>query len=247
MPLVDSTDPSSDINGKVRSHHYPGANTFLPVLRGDQQQLLDTRVFLQSNKLRISIDKPNRKDALQTLHALDESLRNFEEAPYYFYLGEKAVIHTVISNAGVGHDFPGGSIDINQAWVEFLVMDAEGRQVYNSGLIDNSNFVDPDAHFYRSLPVDKNGDLVWKHDLFNMVGESFRRVIKAGESDIVSYSFVIPSWIKSPLTVTGTLKYRKLNERYARWALKEQYIEIPVVDLAWDSLDIPIKIRKEVE
>ena len=126
-------------------------------------------------------------------------------------------------------------------------MDAEGRLIYNSGLIDNNNFVDPGAHFYRSLVVDKNGDLVWKHDLFNMAGESFRRVIKAGESDIVSYSFVIPSWIKSPLTVTATLKYRKLNERYARWALKEQYIEIPVVDLAWDSLDIPIKIRKEVE
>jgi len=248
MPLVSSADPSADTNNKIRSHHFPGANTFLPLLRGDQKQFDDTKAFLQSNKLRVSIDKPNRKDALQTLHALDESLRNFEEAPYYFYLGEVAEIYTVISNRGVGHDFPGGSIDINQAWVEFLVMDAEGSLVYDSGLVDEkTNIVDPDAYFYRSLPVDRHGKLVWKHDLFNMVGESFKRVIKAGESDIVLNSFEIPAWAKSPLTVTATLKYRKLNERYAKWALKDKYIKIPIIDMAWDSLDIPIKIRKEVE
>ncbi|MCP3671359.1 MAG: hypothetical protein GY814_13180 [Gammaproteobacteria bacterium] len=247
MPLVNSSDPSADVNGQIRSHHFPGSNTFLPLLRGDQKQLDETRKFLQSNKIRVSIDKPNREDALQTLHALDENLRNFEEAPFYFYLGEQADIYTVISNRGVGHDFPGGSIDINQVWVEFLAMDAEGELFYHSGLIDEENIVDPESYFYRSLPVDRHGKLVWKHDLFNMVGESFKRVIKAGESDIVHNRFRVPAWAKSPITVTATVKYRKLNERYARWALKERYIKIPVVNVAWDSLDIPIKTRKEVE
>lgn len=247
MPLMDSDDPSADRNGKIRSHHFPGANTFLPLLKGDEKQLAATKTFLQSNKLRISIDKPNRKDALQTLHALDEKLRNFEEAPYYYYLGEEAKITIVVSNRGVGHDFPGGTIDINESWIEFLVMDAEGQPVFSSGSIDRDNNVDDQAYFYRSLPIDRSGNLVWQHDLFNMVGEAFKRVIKAGESDIVDYTFVVPSWVKSPLTVTATLKYRKLNERYARWALKDQYVEIPVVDMAWDSLSIPIKIRKEVK
>jgi hypothetical protein len=247
MPLVASSDPSANQDGMTRSHRFPGANTFLPLLRGDQEQLAATLEFLQSNKLRVSIDEPNRKDAQQTLHALNEELRNFEEAPYYYYLGETASIDTVITNRGVGHDFPGGTIDINEAWVEFLVMDAQGERVYASGLLDAHLEVDPGAHFYRSLPVDRQGNLVWKHDLFNMVGESFRRVIKAGQSDIVRHTFQVPAWAKSPLTVTATLKYRKLNQRYAKWALKEKYVDIPVVDLAWDSLDIPVRIRKEVE
>jgi len=247
MPLVASSDPSANIDQKIRSHHFPGANTFLPLLRGDKQQFEATKTFLQSNKLRVSIDKPNRKDAQQTLHALDENLRNFEEAPYYFYLGETADIYTVISNSGVGHDFPGGTIDINQAWVEFLVMDAEGQEVFSSGQVNKNNTVDPSAYFYRSLPVDKHGKLVWRHDLFNMVGESFKRVIKSGESDIIHNAFVIPSWVKSPLTISATLKYRKLNQRYAEWAFKDKYINIPIIDIAWDSLDIPIKIRKEVQ
>ena len=247
MPLVDSKDPSADVNGKVRSHHFPGANTFLPLLRGDEKQLEAVKAFLRSNKLRVSIDPPNRDDALQTVHALDEELRNFEEAPYFYYLGETAKISAAISNIGVGHDFPGGTTDINEAWVEFQALDAEGRLIFISGEIGPDNFVDPGAYFYRSLPVDRHGNLVWKHDLFNMVGESFRRVIKAGESDIVSYDFVVPAWAKSPLVVTVTLKYRKLNERYARWALKDKYVKIPVVDIAWDSLIVPIKIRKNVK
>lgn len=247
MPLLSAADPSADLDGKIRSHNFPGANTLLPLLRGDKKQLEATIKFLQSSKLRVSIDKPNRKDAVENLLAIDESIRNLDEAPYYLYIGEKAKLTVAVSNRGVGHNFPGGSIDINQAWLEFLVMDAQGVIVFNSGLLDNNNYVDPDAYFYRSLPIDRQGQLVWKHDLFNRVGESFRRVIKAGESDIVRYSFEVPAWVKSPLTVTATLKYRKLNERYAKWALKDQYVKIPVVDLAWSSLAIPIKIRKEVE
>ncbi|MFT4927551.1 MAG: hypothetical protein ACI8WB_003662 [Phenylobacterium sp.] len=248
MPLVNaSDDPSADHNGKVRAHNFPGANTFLPLLNGDMAQLNATKAFLQANKLQLSIDKPNRKDAQQTLQALDENLRGSKQNPYYYYLGEQADINIVISNSGVGHDFPGGTIDINQAWVEFLVMDAQGHLVYSSGLIDDKHIVDPDAYFYRAVAVDRQGNKVWKHDLFNMTGESFRRVIEAGKSDIVHYTFNIPSWVKSPLTVSATLKYRKLNQDYAKWALKDQYIEIPVVDMARDSLNIPIKISKEVE
>jgi hypothetical protein len=103
------------------------------------------------------------------------------------------------------------------------------------------------ANFYLAQAVDKKGNLVWRHDLFNMIGESYRRVIPAGESDIVEYAFDVPSWAKSPLTVTATLKYRKLNDRYARFALRDKYLEIPAINLAWASLDIPVRMRHEVD
>ena len=60
------------------------------------------------------------------------------------------------------------------------------------------------------------------------------------------YSFNVPNWAKGPLVINATLKYRKLNERYARWALKEQYQPIPIIDVARDSLAIPLKIRSEL-
>jgi hypothetical protein len=247
MPMLPAADPSNDVLGMVRSHHFPGANTVLPLLRGDRQQLLATETFLKANRLRVSIDTPNRSDALQSAQPIDESLRGFEQAPHYYYLGESANLNVIVSNQGVGHDFPGGTIDINQAWLEFSVVDAEGQSVFSSGGVGADHVVDPDAYFYRAVPIDRQGQEVWQHDLFNMVGESFRRVIKSGESDIAGYSFVVPSWAKSPITVSATLKYRKLNQRYARWALGEKYTELPIVDMAWDSLEIPIRIRREVE
>lgn len=247
MPLVDANDPSANKNGKIRSHHFPGASTALPLLRGDKAQFNATKSFLQSNKIRLQIDRPHRNDAIQSLQFIDESLRESEEAPYFYYIGERANLQVVVTNTGVGHNFPAGTIDINEVWIDFSVTDAQGEFVYQSGKINTKNNVDPDAYFYRSIPVDRGGNHVWKHDLFNMVGASFKRFIKAGESDIVNYQFSIPAWVKSPLTVSATIRYRKLNNRYAKWALKDKYFKLPIIDMAWDSLQIPIKIRKLVE
>jgi len=247
MTLEPIPDPSADRNGLTRSHHFPAANTFLPLLRGDQQQFEAIKGFLQSNKLRLSIDAPNRRDAVQTEYALDPKVRGVDEAPYYYYLGETAAIDLVVSNVGVGHDFPGGTTDIGQAWIEFLVTDAEGHALYRSGQLDEQQQVDPGAYFYRAQAVDRHGDLVWRHDLFNMIGNSFKRTIKAGESDIVRFQFPIPGWAKSPLIVASSLKYRKLNQRYARWAMGEHYFPIPAITLAWDTLEIPLRVRREVE
>jgi hypothetical protein len=63
------------------------------------------------------------------------------------------------------------------------------------------------------------------------------------QSSVKSYEFSVPSWAKSPLTVEAVLKYRKFNKRYSTWALDSAEIEIPVVDMARDSLTIPLKKR----
>lgn len=247
MPLVKGNDPSANKNGEHRSHRFLGANTMVPLLSGDVEQLALTKDFLQKNKMRISIEEPRRSDATQTLHNIDESIRTDTQTPFYVHLGESVDIRVVISNIGVGHNFPGGTLDINEAWVAFMVIDAAGKRVYESGAIQADNTVDPDAHFYRSLPIDKEGNLVWKHDLFNRVGEAYKDFVPAGQSDIISYRFRVPEWAKGPLTLSATLKYRKLNERYARWALKDAYQAIPIIDVARSSIAVPIKEKPEIE
>jgi len=247
MPLVPSNDPSSNKDKLVRSHNFPGANTFLPILANDQKQLHNVIEFMQENKMRVSIVSPERLDTPQNLQSIDESIRGVNETPIFYYLEEIAKIQIVVSNQGVGHNFPAGSIDLGEAWLEFIVVDTENTLIYSEGVLDKNNNVDPKAYFYRSLPVDRNGHLVWKHDLFNMVGTSFKRIIKSGQSDIINLKFKVPSWAKSPMTIKATLKYRKLNEKYAKWALKDKYIPVPIVDIAWDSLQLEIKIRKQIE
>jgi cytochrome c554/c'-like protein len=246
MPLVNKPDPSANENNMIRSHRFPGANTMLPVVNNDDEQLKVTKDFLQSNKVRLTIEEPRRKDAIQTHQALDTTIRTESETPYFYYLGETAKIRVIISNTGVGHNFPGGTLDINEAWVEFTVTDATNQIVYQSGGVKPDNNVDESAHFYRSRPVDKNGQLVWKHDLFNRVGEAYKNVIPAGQSDIVEYDFEIPDWASNPLVVTATLNYRKLNTRYAKWAMKEKYQPLPIVMMARDTIVIPLFIKPKL-
>ncbi len=247
MPLVAGKDPSANVNGQLFDHRTLGANTAIPKLNGDQLQYEKTKAFLQSGKLRVTIDPPNRSDAIRDAKFVEENLISDSEAPAFAYLGESINIKTIISNIGVGHNFPGGTIDINEAWMWFRVVDAQNKTVFESGQLLNDGSVDPQSIFFRSLPVDRQGKLVWKHDLFSMIGRSYKKIIPAGESDIIEYSFEIPSWVKNPLTITAVLRYRKFNLRYAKWALKEKYQELPIVDVAWDSIQLPLLVKPPIQ
>ncbi|MFT7244285.1 MAG: hypothetical protein ACI82A_001637 [Candidatus Azotimanducaceae bacterium] len=247
MPKVKANDPSADANGLVASHNFPGGNTVIPLLAGDQDQYEATVAMLQNNGMRLTINRPNRPDAQQNQRSINEQIRGNSEAPFYVYLNEDITLDVIVANQGVGHDFPAGTIDLGEAWLDVSVLDAEGDIVFGSGNAVLGDALPDGTHMYKSIVVDRQGREVWRHDLFNMVGESFRRVIPAGEADLASYQFTIPGWTKTPLTVSATLRYRKLNERYAKFALAARYFPVPIIDVAWDSLLIPVRIRSEID
>jgi tetratricopeptide (TPR) repeat protein len=54
MPRVPSNDPAAK-NGMVRSHRFPGANTAIPFVNGDAEQLQTTQKFLQDGAVSVDI------------------------------------------------------------------------------------------------------------------------------------------------------------------------------------------------
>lgn len=246
FPQQPGKDPSANQAGLIKTHFNVGANTAIPWVTRNPAQLERTRQFLVADQVRISIDKPNRSDATESARHVDPKLIESTETPAYYYLGENVSLKVAVTNAQVGHAFPGGTTDINEAWIHFLVADGQGRKIYESGYLDQGNNVEEGAYFYRSIPIDRAGNAVWRHDLFNMVGDSFKRTISPGGSDVSTFSFKVPDDAKGPLTATATLKYRKLNNRYARWALKDERVELPIVEMASTSLLLPVKIKPEV-
>lgn len=245
MPMVASTDPSANKDGMVRDHRFVAANTMLPTLSGDKVMLEATESFLQANKVRVSIEPPHRKDAtINKMPTQSDTLEGVLQ-PFFYYKGEQAKINVIVANVGVGHNFPGGTIDINQAWVAFQARDADGNIIYSSGDIDDNGYLDKNAYQYRSIPVDRYGEHVWKHDLFNMVGKTTVNIIKAGQSDVVEFSFKVPYWVKGPISIATQVKYRKLNTRYAKWALQDEYQSLPITDMSRAQLQIPIRQNKK--
>ena len=71
------------------------------------------------------------------------------------------------------------------------------------------------------------------------------RPIQTG-ADVVTYRVKIPEWAKSPMNLYAVVCYRKLNNRYAKWALKDEHVRLPVVDIASDTLKVPLREKTEV-
>lgn len=246
MPLVPTSDPSANQEGKTISHRTVAANSAIPYLNGDTKQFDLTKRFLQAKKISLDIEEPWRKDAVRTGVFVDETIRAPAETPYFAYLGEKINLKVSVSNLGVGHNFPGGTTDINQVWIYLRATDASNKTIYESGELNDNNEVDKNAYFYHAIAIDQHGQHVWKHDLFNMVGDSYQAIIKPGGADVIEYSFDVPYWAKGPITVTAIARYRKFNQKYARWAFKNNNIDLPIIDMARDVITIPIVIRKAV-
>ncbi|MCP4234745.1 MAG: hypothetical protein GY770_14380 [Aestuariibacter sp.] len=221
FPLVESDDPSADRLGRHRSHRSPAANTAVPFLLGDKEQLETVIDFLKDDRLSLTIHLDQKEH--------DGGMVKSDETVF---------VQVGVSSNRIGHLFPAGTIDINQPWLELMVVDVNGKIVFSSGKIDDQNVVDKNARFYYSSLVDRHGNRVWKHDLFNAVGESYGNLIDPGKADIQAYRFKIPKWAQSPLRVKARLRYRKFNHDYSSWALGDNNLKLPIVDMADDEMEI---------
>ena len=155
------------------------------------------------------------------------------ELPEQVAPGEALEIQVAITNNKVGHDFPTGPLDIIQAWLELEVKDDAGNVVYHSGTRDDKHFIEPGSFIFKAEAVDQYGNLIDRHNLWEMVGVRYRRTLFPGFSDVAEYSFNCPATpaterpdslevksfqLKAPtsgnqrLYVEAKLQYRKIDQ-----------------------------------
>ena len=71
MPLVRSDDPAAG-DGYVRSHRFPGANTALPFVNGDEEQLRIVQDFLRAGQISVDVFGITRAEEAPAPRAPDE-------------------------------------------------------------------------------------------------------------------------------------------------------------------------------
>jgi len=197
MPLVDdSADPAAgdvaDYNrsaqdGKHRSHRFVASNNVMPALlqvEGWERQVELTEAWMQG---RYEIPEIRDKWAAGPIVRLEL------EVPETVTPGESIPVRVVLTSNKVGHDFPTGPLDIIQSWIEMEVTDDAGRVVFTSGRRDEKNFLEPGTFLFKVEPVDQYGNLIDRHNLWEMVGVRFRRALFPGHSDTVEYLVGCPS------------------------------------------------------
>ena len=205
MPLVDSKD-AGNINGKVHSHRFPAANTALPFVNKHEKQLQTVIDFLQNDVITLDLfanGMPIPKDGAEIKR---------EEDP---------LIEVVVRTRGVGHQFPAGTIDAFDIWLEVKATDENGKIVFWNGKIaapDGNGPVDPSAHFYRAYMLDAHGNLINKRNAWAMRTVLYSRTIPPGAADTVRYRLEIPPDCGETLFVEAKLNYRKFNWWHTQWA-----------------------------
>ncbi|MDB4968066.1 MAG: hypothetical protein JWN44_3755 [Myxococcales bacterium] len=170
-------------NGMIRSHRFVGANTALPFLRGDTDMLARTTELLRGSA---SVD---------------------------LVWAANGALDVVLRSRGVGHRFPGGTVDSNEVWLEVEARDAADRVVARSGDLDRDGTLDAGAHLVRAQPVDGEGRPLLRRDPQHMRGVAYDTSLSPADPQVVRYLVPPPAQ-----TVRVRLLYRKFSAAYARAA-----------------------------
>lgn len=134
--------------------------------------------------------------------------------------GDSVRLDVVVRTRGVGHFFPGGTVDAQEVWLELKAEDETGRTIFWSGAIADSGNgpVDPSAHFYKSVLLDGHGNLINKRNAWAARSVLYVNLIPPGAADVAHYRLKIPDDCGEKLKVTAKLHYRKFNWWNNNWA-----------------------------
>jgi len=269
MPLVASTDPAagdaSDYNrsardGRHRSHRFIASNQMMPELlklEGWQEQVRLTEAWLQG-----------RQEVPEIRHKWADGpiVRVDLEVPAQVARGASLPVRVVLTSNKVGHDYPTGPLDIIQSWLELKVADEQGRVVFSSGTRDQKNFITPGSFLFKAEPVDQHGNLIDRHNLWEMVGVRYRRALFPGYSDAVTYDVACPASVgRAPAAapapgastsarfdlpataragaydVTARLQYRKVDQFLLNYLLgPTSGVTAPAVEVARASASVRV-------
>jgi Tfp pilus assembly protein PilF len=105
MPLVAAADPAAT-DGKVHSHRFPGANTALPYVNHDDEQLKATQDFLQDGQVSIDIFGMARTAAPAPQTEKKKTAQEEPQLASTFAIGEES------ANFGAGQPFISQPVEV---------------------------------------------------------------------------------------------------------------------------------------
>jgi len=122
-------------------------------------------------------------------------------------------VDVVVRTRGVGHFFPGGTVDAFDCWVELSALDDEDQPIFWSGRVQDNGRgpVDPTAHFYRSLQIDGHGNPINKRNAWATRAVVYVHLIPPGAADTVHYRVHIPEHAVGRIHLHAKLNYRKFS------------------------------------
>ncbi len=142
--------------------------------------------------------------------------------------GEDVTVEAAITNTGAGHNIPTGVSEIRQVWLEVIVTDAGGNEIYSAGTVDPEGRIESAKIIYNNVLGDIQGNPTESFWLADRVLEDNR--IAPEETVTEQHSFTLPEDVSYPLTVRTSLNYRSASQELIDHLLGED-VEVPVISM----------------
>lgn len=226
-------------NGTLVSHRWLAGNTAVPFYYGFDEQLKKTIEFLRTgNYLNVDIFALQKTGTTKLIAPLGKV--SFSLAP-----SDEVEAYVVIQNKNIGHSFIPEVRDLYEAWVEFTVKDAGGKEIYHSGFLKPDGMLDPRAHSFTNRPVAEDGEFVDNHKVWTIHSVAYDNTVQAGRSVLVRYQFRMPADVNGAVTVTAKVNYRHLRQSYLDNIFgKDDHPAYPIVEIASRSRVLKIGENK---
>jgi tetratricopeptide (TPR) repeat protein len=213
-------------NGTLVSHRWLAGNTAVPFYYGFTEQLDKTIAFLRAgNFLNVDIFGLKKADSDQLIAPLGSTA-------YGLAPNDTVEAYVVVQNKNIGHSLIPEVRDLYEAWVEFTVRDANGKEIYHSGFLKPDGMLDPRAHSFTNRPVTNEGAFVDNHKVWTIHSVAYDNTVPAGRSVLVRYQFRMPAEATGAVTVTAKVNYRHLRQSYLNNIFGKDHPAYPVVEIA---------------
>lgn len=215
MSWVESDDfAARQVSGKsvVHDHLFPSANTAIPALKGYGQDVIDQHQSFLADSVTVDLI------GLREQGQIDGRLTPVtEQVIDDLKPGNNYLLEMIIRTKTLGHIFTQGTADSNQVWLEVELLDAEGKRVGASGLLDpQTGEVDPWSHFVNAYVLDRLGNRIDRRQAEDIFTVLYNHQIPPGAADVIHYAFSMDESVRQPLTVKARLRYRKFDTHYLR-------------------------------
>ena len=228
-------DPGAK-NGQLASHRWLGANTIVPKFYQYDEQAERIVRFLQDNVFNVdifAIEHNGQQGDAPPVVSAPLGLVSYTVAP-----GELLTADVILQNKGIAHAYVPEQRDMYESWVDFTVKDSTGKVLLESGFLKPNGDLDERAHSFTNRLVNGSGGLNLEHQVWDTRIVAYNNTVQSGRSQIVRYSFHMPSASVGPVTLTATIKYRRFDQHFMDFAMNiapGKHYEQPIVDLVSTS------------
>lgn len=155
--------------------------------------------------------------------------------------GGKICFSVITTNETIGHDFPGGLLNMIQAWLEVTVKDAEGRLLYRSGLAGKNGTLPHGTHTLGAAVKDFRGNPISHHKVWETAVLADKRVIHPKENARDDFCFKPAVNARAPVNIRARWLYRRCSPSLCEWVFGKKNKFYPVTVLGTAERNISLQ------